>query len=135
MDMNALIEAEIRAAHAEAMCEAMQKTQAEAQMEIGRLTALVEQGKRDKEILIACRAECDDLESQLTSSQLKLADMTARHESAVQERARTYALFDEALKRKEPAQVVETAAPEWVFQVQRDGANNMTRVIATQGDR
>lgn len=107
MDMTALMEAEIRAALAEAKCEALEAD------------------------LLATQEKVKFLESGMQVVQLKLMEQTTRAEDAAQERDRTHALFEEAIKTRDPQVVeVKTETPEWTFQVQRDGANNMIGVIA-----
>ena len=132
MDMTALMEAEIRAALAEATVEALQESQAEAQKEIGRLTALVEHGDRDKMTLAACQSECKDLETQLTSSQLKVADLAARLDSAAQERARSDRIFNEIFKRIDAQQEESPVIGDMEFDVQR-GSDGLIRKIVKKG--
>jgi len=132
MDMTALMEAEIRAALAEATVEALQESQAEAQKEIGRLTSLVEQGDRDKMTLVACQSECKDLETQLIASQLKVAGLSARLDSAAQERTRSDRIFNEIFKRIDTQQEEVPVIGDIEFDIQR-GSDGLIRKIVKKG--
>lgn len=133
MDMNALMEAEIRATLAEAMCESMQQSLADCQKECGTLAAQVEHGKMDKVTLAACQAECEDLETKFSASQLKVADLSARLESAHGERSRMDRVFNEVLKRIDAAQQVEsTVVSGMEFDIHR-GSDGLIRKIVQKG--
>ena len=102
MELELIMEVELRAAVAEAKCEDMA-----TQME-------------------AAKAECETLKANLHKEQISNTELATRLESERSERARSDAMFKQLL---ELASVAEDP-PEWEFKVRRDGAMQMTGVTA-----
>ena len=113
MNIEMIMEAELRAAVAEAKCEDMA-----TQMDVAKVEC--------ESRVSACEAKCEDLKNALHQDQLANTALATRLEAERSERARSDAVFKQLL---ELASVPEDTM-EWDFKVRRDGASQMTGVTA-----